>query len=609
MTTKTKDTRKLLHLALADVRPDPEQPRKHFDEDEHKALVASVKTWGVLTPITVKANGKGYVIVAGERRFRAAKAAKLPTIPALVDDGENTLAAATVENVMRLDLNPVEEGHAYRGLLDTAGTPAKVAALVTRPVERVEARIALTTLPESVQEQVAKQAITLPVAAMLAVIQAKHGGEPLVLALAWGIENGVYTTTTLGNDPTSCLRSLAQFKPQKECEKCGGIGYLGFEKEDSQEATVVFKSKDDLDAAEEAGAETEWCEVCQGDGQVDDPNGKSDVPDFTCVQVANDSGRTFDPILFLDMTEQEREGWAALNERLEAERDRRAKADPYGSAYEWRRIPEVTGLDPSVAILAESLGSLLTLSNRNGGSARFVLDRELAAEHLFGPYTEVAEAWLAQTEKPKSSRSSSTPAKSKDANLTPEQQAAKEKEQAERKQEREKDAKARKQGRSFNLDLGAAVTTKIAEVTPTVEEARLIVGQLIADHIANERWGGAGCEPVGPAMFLRFTQEQDTNKKGEPVYPRKHDAIKLAVAQVQRELKDAKTVEQVWAVLYRVLAVAAFTDVRGLSGADREGSTGHGLRDYAGWRKALLKRLPPALRTKAPSRSGWSHNG
>lgn len=108
-------------IDLAKIRPNPRQPRKHFDDKALAELAASIAEHGLLQPITVSNLGDGnYELVAGERRLRASKLAKLKTIPAIVRDygQQQKLELALIENVQRSDLNPIEAATAYRQLAD-----------------------------------------------------------------------------------------------------------------------------------------------------------------------------------------------------------------------------------------------------------------------------------------------------------------------------------------------------------------------------------------------------------------------------------------------------------------------------------------------------------
>lgn len=107
-------------LAVSEVFPNPEQPRKAFDENALKELAASILKHGVIQPITVAESHGGYMIVAGERRFRASVLAGLKTVPAIVKDYDEReiKEVALLENLQREDLNPIEEARALKRLID-----------------------------------------------------------------------------------------------------------------------------------------------------------------------------------------------------------------------------------------------------------------------------------------------------------------------------------------------------------------------------------------------------------------------------------------------------------------------------------------------------------
>ena len=102
------------------IIPNPEQPRKNFDEDLLNELAISIKRYGVIQPITVVKNGLKYIIIAGERRYRACKIAGLKKIPVIVKDytEKECKEIALIENLQREDLNPIEEAVAFRKLID-----------------------------------------------------------------------------------------------------------------------------------------------------------------------------------------------------------------------------------------------------------------------------------------------------------------------------------------------------------------------------------------------------------------------------------------------------------------------------------------------------------
>ena len=110
----------LRNIKLSEIRADPDQPRRHFDEGALQELAASIAEHGILQPIVVTPHPEGYMIVAGERRFRAAGIAKLEKVPALVRTlgNQHRLELSLIENLQRLDLNPLETATAYLKLRD-----------------------------------------------------------------------------------------------------------------------------------------------------------------------------------------------------------------------------------------------------------------------------------------------------------------------------------------------------------------------------------------------------------------------------------------------------------------------------------------------------------
>ncbi|HEV2768394.1 MAG TPA: ParB/RepB/Spo0J family partition protein [Acidimicrobiales bacterium] len=150
----------LRDVAVGSIRPNPHQPRRHFDEEALSSLVASVRELGVLQPVLVRAVDEGaYELIAGERRWRAAKRAGLPTIPALVRDVDDlsSLEQALVENLHRQDLNPLEEAAAYQQLIEDFGlTHERLAVRVGKSRAAVTNTLRLFQLPPSIQRQVAE---------------------------------------------------------------------------------------------------------------------------------------------------------------------------------------------------------------------------------------------------------------------------------------------------------------------------------------------------------------------------------------------------------------------------------------------------------------------
>jgi ParB family chromosome partitioning protein len=147
----------LVQVPVDRIKTNPDQPRVRFDDDSLEELAASMKEVGVLQPIVVTGDDEGYVLSAGERRWRAAKRAGLAVIPAVVREatGTSTLVEALVENLQRQDLTPLEEAHAYQHLLENYGmTQEQVASRVGKSRPTIANTLRLLQLPKEVQELV-----------------------------------------------------------------------------------------------------------------------------------------------------------------------------------------------------------------------------------------------------------------------------------------------------------------------------------------------------------------------------------------------------------------------------------------------------------------------
>jgi ParB family chromosome partitioning protein len=139
------------------IDPNPSQPRAAFDLESLKSLAESVKVHGVVQPVLVRRRGPRYELVAGERRWRAAKIAGLAKIPILVKEvaDDELLEVALVENVLREDLNPIEEAQAYRNLIDKVGmTQEALAERFGRDRSYITNYLRLLRLPDDLQQLV-----------------------------------------------------------------------------------------------------------------------------------------------------------------------------------------------------------------------------------------------------------------------------------------------------------------------------------------------------------------------------------------------------------------------------------------------------------------------
>ena len=146
-------------VPVDEIRPNAKQPRQAFDEDAQEELKTSIKEFGLLQPVVVRETGPGsYELVMGERRWRAGRDLGLPTIPAIVRDtaDDAMLRDALLENLHRVQLNPLEEAAAYRQLLEEFGTThEELATRIGRSRSQVTNTIRLLNLPVPVQRRVA----------------------------------------------------------------------------------------------------------------------------------------------------------------------------------------------------------------------------------------------------------------------------------------------------------------------------------------------------------------------------------------------------------------------------------------------------------------------
>jgi ParB family chromosome partitioning protein len=151
-------------IPVAEIRPNPDQPRRYFSEDKLHELAASISRHGIIQPIVVRPHQGGYQIVAGERRWRAAQRAQIHDIPAIIrnfDDAE-TLEIALLENIQRQDLNPIEEAEAYRKLTELFGhSAAALAELVHKSRSHVANMMRLLELPPAIRDLVIEDKLTM----------------------------------------------------------------------------------------------------------------------------------------------------------------------------------------------------------------------------------------------------------------------------------------------------------------------------------------------------------------------------------------------------------------------------------------------------------------
>ncbi len=163
----------IVELDINEIRSNPHQPREFFDEEALNELAESIKEHGLLEPIIVKKSIKGYDLVAGERRTKAAKIAGLEKIPAIIKDftDQQMMEIALIENIQREDLSPIEEARAYKNYIDSTGyTQEEVAKKFGKSRSYITNLLGLLSLPQYVQKEVINGSISMSHARVLSKI-------------------------------------------------------------------------------------------------------------------------------------------------------------------------------------------------------------------------------------------------------------------------------------------------------------------------------------------------------------------------------------------------------------------------------------------------------
>jgi len=178
----------IVELKISELRSNPYQPRKVFDENALNELAQSIKEHGVFQPIIVKKSIKGYEIIAGERRVKASSIAGLDTIPAIVRefDDREMMEIALLENLQREDLNPIEEAMAYQKIMEANNlTHEELANVLGKSQSYVTNMIGLLRLPEEIKEMVVEEKLSMTHARILS----KMSDKDVIIKLANRIIN------------------------------------------------------------------------------------------------------------------------------------------------------------------------------------------------------------------------------------------------------------------------------------------------------------------------------------------------------------------------------------------------------------------------------------
>ncbi len=213
-------------LPVYKVEPNPDQPRQDFDEVELEALAESIRTHGIIQPLTVRELSNGYYqIIAGERRWRAARMAGLQNIPAVIIDADDkkTTELALIENLQRQDLNPVEEAMGYRSLMDDYGlTQEEAAQRVGKSRPAVANALRLLSLCPEVLDKVRKGELTAGHArAVLSLKTEKKQQEAAqkICALGLSVRQAELLCANMSKEPPSEKPVSLAVNYVSECEK------------------------------------------------------------------------------------------------------------------------------------------------------------------------------------------------------------------------------------------------------------------------------------------------------------------------------------------------------------------------------------------------------
>ena len=213
-------------LPIYKVEPNPDQPRRDFDEEELQALADSISVHGVIQPLTVRELPSGYYqIIAGERRWRAARQAGLSEVPVVVieADDKKAMELALIENLQRQDLNPVEEALGYQSLIDEYGlTQEETAARVGKSRPAVANALRLLSLCDEVLELLKTGAITAGHARAILTLKSEKKqleAAKKIMALSLSVRQAETLCKNMGKEPTPEKEVTFEVNYVAECEK------------------------------------------------------------------------------------------------------------------------------------------------------------------------------------------------------------------------------------------------------------------------------------------------------------------------------------------------------------------------------------------------------
>jgi ParB family chromosome partitioning protein len=203
-------------IEVARIRPNPEQPRSRFDEDGIDELARSIIERGLLQPILVRPDGDGFMIVAGERRWRAAQKARIHAIPAIVRElaPAEVAEVALIENIQREDLNAIEEAEAYRQLMVGHGhTQDGLSKIIHKSRSHIANLLRLLDLPEFVRQSLLRGDISMGHARAVASASDPEALVRMIIAKGWSVRQAEEEARS-ARSPAAATKSRRPAEPQ-----------------------------------------------------------------------------------------------------------------------------------------------------------------------------------------------------------------------------------------------------------------------------------------------------------------------------------------------------------------------------------------------------------
>ena len=246
---------KVLYIDINDIKPNAEQPRKTFDKEKISELSQSIIEHGIIQPLVVRKSGKHYEIVAGERRWRAAREAELSVVPCIVrqfSDEENMLVAI-IENMQREDLNPIEEAMGLEQMISAYGmTQEEVSKSVSKSRPYITNTLRLLKLPDEIKALVSEGKISTGHARALITVKKKTKQEELCKKI---IEDGISVRDVerlaseekkIRKKPLKRVKSPDTLNVERELKEIYGTRVTINSRGDKGTVELEFYSKDEL---------------------------------------------------------------------------------------------------------------------------------------------------------------------------------------------------------------------------------------------------------------------------------------------------------------------------------------------------------------------------